>query len=399
MILELFSYSRTVKYITRTVWVLSLVSLFTDMASEMLYPIMPFYLKSIGFSVVLIGILEGVAEAVAGLSKGYFGKWSDVTQRRLPFVRLGYSLSAISKPMMALFTAPLWIFTARTIDRLGKGIRTGARDAMLSDETSKEKKGSVFGFHRAMDTFGAAIGPAIALAFLYFNPGEYKTLFIVAFLPGIVAIALTFVIKEKKQAIYTSEKPKLFSFFSYWKESPAAYRKFAGAMLVFTIFNSSDVFLLLKARQSGLSDTMVIGVYIFYNMVYALVSFPLGIISDKFGLKKMLVFGLILFSIVYAGMSLADSLPVVIAMFFLYGLYAAATEGVSKALISNIVEKKEVATALGTYSGFQSICLMISSSLTGFIWYQFGSTMALMISAVVSMSVAIYFLIWQKRIA
>ncbi|MDQ6890948.1 MAG: MFS transporter, partial [Bacteroidota bacterium] len=165
------------KIITRTIWILSLVSLFTDMASEMLYPIMPVFLRSIGFSFLLIGVLEGFAEAVAGLSKGYFGKKSDGLGKRLPFVQLGYGLSAISKPMMAAFVYPLWIFFVRTVDRLGKGIRTGARDAMLSDECTKENKGKVFGFHRSLDTMGAVLGPAIALAYLYYHPGNYKTLF------------------------------------------------------------------------------------------------------------------------------------------------------------------------------------------------------------------------------
>ena len=154
------------KIISRTVWILSLVSLFTDVASEMLYPVMPIYLKEIGFSILLIGILEGVAEATAGLSKSYFGKLSDVSGKRLPFVRLGYLLSALSKPMMAVFTFPWWIFFSRTLDRLGKGLRTAARDAMLSDEATPETKGRVFGLHRAMDTVGAVIGPAAALGFL-----------------------------------------------------------------------------------------------------------------------------------------------------------------------------------------------------------------------------------------
>src|SRR6476646_7963055 len=136
------------KILTRTVWILSLVSLFTDVASEMLYPVMPMFLREIGFSMLLIGILEGVAEAIAGLSKSYFGKLSDLSGRRVPFVRLGYLLSALSKPMMAVFIYPLWIFSARTLDRLGKGIRTGARDALLSGEATPETKGRVFGFHR-----------------------------------------------------------------------------------------------------------------------------------------------------------------------------------------------------------------------------------------------------------
>ena len=164
------------KYITRTVWVLSLVSLLTDTASEMLYPIMPIYLKTIGFSIVLIGILEGVAEATAGVSKGYFGKLSDLSGRRVPFVQIGYAFSAVSKPMMAVFIYPLWIFLARTIDRFGKGIRTGARDALLSDEATQETKGKVFGFHRSMDTLGAVLGPSLALIYLYFYPQDYRTL-------------------------------------------------------------------------------------------------------------------------------------------------------------------------------------------------------------------------------
>src|SRR4249919_1630514 len=159
------------KYLTRTIWILSLISLLTDVASEMLYPIMPIYLKSIGFSVLLIGILEGIAEATAGLSKGYFGKLSDNSRKRVPFVQLGYALSALSKPMMAVFVYPAWIFLARTVDRLGKGIRTGARDALLSDEATPATKGRVFGFHRSMDTLGAVAGPALALLYLHFYPG------------------------------------------------------------------------------------------------------------------------------------------------------------------------------------------------------------------------------------
>ena len=161
------------KYITKTVWVLSLISLFTDTASEMLYPILPIYLKSIGFSIVFIGILEGIAEATAGLSKGYFGKQSDITGKRVPYVQVGYFLSALSKPLMAIFIYPLWIVFVRTIDRLGKGIRTGARDAILSEETNTNNKGKVFGFHRSMDTLGAVLGPLLALAYLYFYPQNY----------------------------------------------------------------------------------------------------------------------------------------------------------------------------------------------------------------------------------
>jgi MFS family permease len=378
-------------YITRTVIVLSFVSMFTDIASEMLYPVMPIFLKSIGFSVLLIGILEGLAEATAGLSKGYFGKLSDTTGKRVPFVRFGYLLSAISKPMMAAFIFPLWIFLARTIDRLGKGIRTGARDAILSAEASPETKGRVFGFHRGMDTLGAVLGPALALVFLWLWPQQYRALFLVAFVPGMVAIAFTLLLKEKIEKKNTSVKQiYFFDFLKYWKTSPALYRKLTAGLLVFTLVNSSDIFLLLKIKESGIDDRMVIGIYIFYNLVYAMASYPMGMLADKLGLKRVLIAGLVIFAMVYTGFALNSSIPGFVALFFLYGIYAAATEGVSKAWITNISDKADTATAIGTYTAFQSICTLIASSLAGLIWLKFGAAATFAISAAVTLLVAGY---------
>lgn len=376
-----------------------MVSLFTDTASEMLYPIMPIYLKTIGFSVVLIGILEGVAEATAGLSKGYFGKLSDISGKRVPFVHIGYAFSAISKPMMAIFTFPLWIFLARTIDRFGKGIRTGARDAILSDEATPQTKGKIFGFHRSMDTLGAVIGPSLALLYLYYFPQDYKTLFFVAFIPGLFAVLSSFFLKEKKINMQRSKvKTAFFSFLKYWKVSPTEYRKIVIGLLIFTLFNSSDVFLLLHAKQSGLNDTMVIGVYIFYNLIYALFAFPVGILADKVGLKTIFIIGLALFAAVYFGMSVNTNLYFFFGIFFLYGIYASATEGISKAWISNITDRKETATAIGTFTGLQSICTMMASSLTGLIWFWLGARIAFLITATVTLIVIIYFLTIPKPI-
>jgi MFS family permease len=382
------------KRITRTVWILSFISLLTDVASEMLYPVMPIYLKSIGFSILLIGILEGIAEATAGLSKGYFGKLSDHVGKRAPFVRLGYTLSALSKPMMAAFVYPVWIFLARTIDRLGKGIRTGARDALLSDEATAATKGRVFGFHRSMDTLGAVAGPSLALLYLYVHPGQYRVLFLIAFLPGLLAIVLSFYIKDRKRES-TERKPPVpfFSFLRYWKDGPVIYRRVVAGLLVFTLGNSSDVFLLLKVKQTLLNDTATIGVYIFYNLVYALAAFPLGILADRVGLKKIFVAGLLLFALVYAGMTIPGNLYWYGLLFFLYGLYAAATEGISKAWISNITDKADTATAIGTYTGFQSICTMLASIVTGWIWLQFGAATAFSITAIIAVIVLLYFLL------
>ena len=361
------------------------------MASEMLYPVMPMYLQSIGFSVLLIGILEGVAEATAGLSKGYFGRLSDSTGRRVPFVQAGYALSALSKPMMALLAHPLWVFLARTTDRLGKGLRTGARDALLSDQATPATKGKVFGFHRSMDTLGAVAGPSLALLYLWFRPADYRTLFFLAFAPGTLAILATRLLKENRNPpAGPALKTSFFSFLHYWKQSPATYRKLVGGLLAFALFNSSDAFLLLKARESGLSDTAVIGAYIFYNLIYALAAYPLGILADRIGLKRIFVGGLALFAIVYAGMAFQASGGMLFTLFFLYGLYAAATEGIAKAWISNISRRQDTATAIGTYAGLQSICLMLSSALTGLIWFHWGAAAAFMITAFAALLVAIY---------
>lgn len=387
------------KYISKTIWILSVISLFTDMASEMLYPILPIYLKSIGFSIVLIGALEGVAEAMAGLSKGYFGKLSDSLGKRVPFVQLGYTLSAISKPLMGVLVYPVWIFMLRTADRLGKGIRTGARDAILSEEATKHTKGKVFGFHRSMDTLGAVLGPGLALIYLYYYPENYKVLFYLAAIPGALAIIATLYLKDRK----TGTKAKIasvpfFSFLNYWRSSPVIYKKVVIGLLIFALVNSSDVFLLLKAKEIGIEDTMIIGLYIFYNLIYAIFAFPLGVIADKIGLRLIYIIGLLLFASVYFGMSHVLDLTNLFILFFLYGIFAAATEGVSKAWISNIVFPRDTATAIGTYSGFQSICALLASSWTGLIWYYFGSSIAFWISGIISLILAFYFIIKIPKI-
>ncbi len=386
------------RIITRTIWILSLVSLFTDTASEMLYPVMPVFLKQIGFSVIFIGILEGVAESVAGLSKSYFGKLSDKTGKRLPFVQFGYALSAISKPMMAVFIFPFWIFLSRTIDRVGKGIRTGARDAMLSDEATEKTKGRVFGFHRSLDTLGAVIGPGIALIYLYFSPSDYTTLFLIAFIPGALSIISTLLINEKKRpditgitlSVAARQINPFSSIAAYWKTSPVVYKKLVAGLLAFALFNSSDIFLLLKMKESGLNDTAVIGVYIFYNLVYAIAAYPLGILGDKIGLKRILLLGLGLFAVVYVGFAFNQNFYFYFVLFALYAFYVAATESISKAWISNLVDKKETASAIGTYAGLQSIAALVASSLAGLLWYNFGAMATFLITACITLVVVLY---------
>jgi MFS family permease len=392
------------KLLTRNILLVSFVSFFNDIASEMLYPVTPVYLRSIGFSIVLIGLLEGIAEFTAGISKGYFGNLSDRKGTRLPFVQLGYTLSAISKPMMALFTFPWWVFIARTTDRLGKGVRTSARDALLSDETTPENKGKVFGFHRMFDTLGASIGPFLALGFLLIYPGEYKWLFYLAFLPGILSILITLFIRENCKTNKTKDAKVLstpfFGYLHYWKEANRSYKLLVVGLLAFAFFNSSDIFLLLTLKNNGMNDSQMIGFYIFYNLIFALFSLPIGYLADKIGLKTTLIIGLLLFAIVYTSFGFAQSVVSFAIIFFIYGLFAAANEGVAKALISNLAQKDKTATAIGFFNSFSSVCAMLAS-VTGGILFVISPKLMFWVSGFGVFAVVLFFMIvkfWKDEL-
>jgi MFS family permease len=373
--------------------ILSMVSLFADIASEMLYPVIPVYLKEIGFSILLIGFLEGIVNFTAGITKGYFGKLSDEKGVRLPFVKSGYFLSAISKPMLAVFVYPLWIFFARTLDRLGKGLRTAPRDALLSQNATPQTKARVFGFHRGMDTLGAAIGPALALLFLWFYPKHYKEIFLLAFIPGLISVALIFFVREKREPVSTLKKGNFFSFFQYWKIATPSFKRLVPGLLFLALFNSADVFLLLKTKEVTGSDTQTIGAYILYNVVFALASYPLGALADRIGIKKVFFSGLILFAFVYFLFGISDSVTIIFIAFLLYGIYAAATEGIAKAWITNMAHNTNTATAIGFYTSCESICALLASVIAGAIWTGFGSSATFFITAGAAICVAIYFVL------
>jgi len=355
---------------------------------------MPLYLKSIGFSTILIGLLEGLAEATAGFSKGYFGNLSDRLGKRAVFIRAGYGLSAISKPMLAVFVFPIWIFLSRTMDRLGKGIRTSARDAILSSESTPESKGRVFGLHRALDTAGAFIGPIFALIYLYFYPGNYITLFLIAFIPGVLSVLLSFLIKEKKIVPNPNIKGKgFFSFLKYWKVADSRYKRLVAGLLMFALVNSSDVFLILMIKQIGFSEREVILVYIFYNFIYSIASYPVGMLADKIGIKKILVTGLLIFAVVYGGMSFSPGLMMIFVLFFLYAIYISATEGIAKAWITNISRKEDAATAIGFYTGFSSVFTLFASLIAGWLWSAFSPAVTFAVSSFGAIFAAVYILV------
>jgi MFS family permease len=372
----------------RAILLLGLVSLLMDMASEMLYPIGPIYLTAtLGASIAWVGIIEGIAEAISGLSKGYFGALSDARGQRRPFVTLGYLLSAISKPIPAVAASVGGVLGSRVLDRIGKGVRTAPRDALLASYTTPETRGAAFGLHRGMDTVGAAIGPSLALFYLAYHPGDYTTLFLIAFIPSALAAMTTFLVREERFTPGTS-RPGLRQSFAFWKAAPTDYRRLIVWLTIFALANSSDVFLILRAREVGFSDTLAIGGYIGYNVIYALAAFPAGHLSDRIGRRGVMVVGLILYAAVYAGFAFAPNVETVWGLFALYGIYAAMTEGISKAWISDLVPNERRGLAIGLQTTLASLGALAASSWTGATWSAAGATLPLLIAAGTAVVVA-----------
>lgn len=380
--------------ISKQVFVLGMVSLFTDIASEMLYPVTPIFLTAVlGSSMAVVGIIEGISEFIAGLLKGYFGGFSDKVGKRSIFVILGYGISAIAKPMPGVFPNVPTVLFSRLSDRVGKGIRTAPRDALLGSY-SNGNSGAVFGFHRGMDTLGAAIGPVAAIVMLHYFPNDFQLIFLAAFIPSAVAVSFTLFVKDKPVKTKTSYKR---NYLTFWKTAPADYRRLTILLIIFSFVNSSDVFLILKSKDVSASNTLAIFGYIFYNLVYAVFSYPLGGLADKFGKKKVFTSGLVIFSAVYLGFAFSDNINLIWILFALYGIYAAATEGISKAWITDLIPDEMRGTAIGFVTMLSSLAVMIGSFFTGVLWDQFGSTIPFLISSIVSLIIAVLLFYQNSR--
>jgi MFS family permease len=379
--------------IPRQVFILGMVSLFTDIASEMLYPVTPIFLTAVlGSSMAVVGIIEGIAEFIAGLLKGYFGNLSDKVGKRSVFIVIGYGLSAISKPLPGIFQNIPTVLFSRVADRTGKGIRTAPRDALLGSY-SNGNSGAVFGFHRGMDTLGAAIGPAAALVLLHYFPNNFELIFLLAFVPSVIAVSFTLFVKDK--AVESKSRNKK-NYSEFWKSAPKSYKKLLVLITIFSLVNSSDVFLILKSKDVSDSSTLAIFGYIFYNLIYAASSYPLGGLSDKYGKRKIFSLGLIIFSLVYFGFALVPDIKLIWLLFALYGIYAAATEGISKAWVSDLIPDEQRGSAIGLLTMLSSFSVMLGSFLTGILWDQFGSAIPFLVSATFSLVIA-FLLFLQKE--
>lgn len=361
-----------------------ITSFLTDTTTKMIYAIMPLFLMSIGASKTEVSLIEGIAESTASVLKALSGWWSDKIGKNKPFMVIGYGFTAILSPLFSMATSPLQVLIIRFSERVGKGIRTAPRDSLVAGSSNDNDKGRNFGFHKAMDNSGAIIGPLLAFIVLSVFPGDYRKVFIFAILPGILGLlTIIFFVNEAKKS--KEALPKKISL----KDFSTKYYIFLGIAFIFTLGNSTDALLLVKANDIGIQALFIPIVYLIFNSVSVIFAVPMGIISDKFGREKLIIFGYILYSLVYFGFGKTSNKVLVILLFVLYGLYSAATDGIQKALVSDLIDKNKRGTGLGIYNSIIGITLLPASLIAGVLYdkvnnsapFYFGSLMAL-ISAV-----------------
>lgn len=358
--------------IKKNVLVLGLVSFFTDISSEMIYPLVPIFLTSIlGAPMGIVGLIEGIAESTASFLRGPSGWLSDRWGKRKPMVFAGYGASAIGKLLLAgAFVWPL-VLLARFVDRLGKAVRTPARDALIAESSDAQHRGRAFGFHRALDTLGATVGPLLGLLVLWMvSEDRMRWVFLVAFVPAVLGVFLIRFTREKGKAPAKSgiKRPSMFSLSGLNR----TYKLFLAISVIFAIGNSSDVFLLLRAKDLGMSTTYVVFAYAFFNAIYAALSTPLGILSDKIGRKTVLTLGFAVFGAAYLGMGFATSAAHIWILFAVYAVYMAMNEGVARAFVSDLVPQERRATAIGTYTMAIGLLALLASVMAGLLWDHVG---------------------------
>ena len=388
------------KKLGKTVKMLGLVSLFTDASSEMIYPLLPIFLSSVlGVGAAFIGVIEGVAEGTASILKGFSGYISDRLHKRKALLLAGYGLSAVAKPFFAAAAAGWQVLAIRFTDRVGKGIRTAPRDAMIAESTDQSIWGKAYGFHRAMDTLGAILGPGLAFLLMWAlesqGDARYRWVFLAAFLPGLVAVCLiVFLLKEppfKSKAKFPGLRLAGFG---------RSYKMLLLVVVVFTLGNSSDAFLLLKAQEvfekTGISPAMVPVLipllWLTFNVVYSAMSMPGGMLSDRIGRKKTLTTGFLLYGFIYLGFAFAESTVAVWLLMAGYGIFYGLTEGVMKAYVADLSPPEMRGTSFGVYHTTDGISRFLASIIFGFLWQLFGAAAAFLFGACLAAIAA--FIMW-----
>lgn len=337
----------------------------------MLYPVIPIFLTSIlGAPMSVVGLIEGIAESTASILKAVSGWLSDRIGKRRPFVVAGYTLSSLAKPILYFAYAWPLVLVSRFFDRLGKGLRTSPRDAMIADSTEVSFRGKAFGLHRAMDTCGAILGPLLAIYFLFGLKENIRIVFLIAFVPAaLAALTLIFFLKETPLSWRQEFGVKSINLKAFGPD----FKQFLFASSIFAIGNSSDAFLIVRSKQLGLSLTMVILAYVLYNISYSLFSAPIGALSDKMPRKNIMIAGYFIFALVYMGFAFVKKSAAIWPLFLIYGFYMAMTDGVGKALVSDMVAKDYRATALGLYHFVLGIFAFFASLIAGLLWTHIGA--------------------------
>lgn len=366
--------------LNRNVFFMGITSFLTDTASKMIYSVMPLFLMSLGASKTELSIIEGIAESTASVIKAVSGRFSDKIRKNKPFMIVGYAFTAILSPLFAIVTSPIHVLAIRFTERVGKGIRSAPRDSLIAASSDSNGRGKSFGFHKAMDNSGAIIGPLLASGILFLFPKQYRVVFIAAFLPAMIGlIALIKYVRESKEVRAKSiETFKLSDF-------PLKYYALLGIVVFFTLGNSTDALLLIKAGDIGIKAALIPIVYMLTSVVSVLAAVPIGMLSDKIGRERLIIFGYLLYAAVYFGFGRTSSQMALVMLFALYGLYSASTDGIQKALVSDIVDKDKLGTGLGIYNSLVGITLLPASLIAGLLYdnvnnqapFYFGSAMAL----------------------
>jgi MFS family permease len=362
--------SQKIMGLHRNIFFTGLVSFFMDFSSEMVYPLVPLFLSTVlGAPKSVIGLIEGIAESTASLLKVFSGWLSDRLGHRKWLMALGYGISTLSRPLIA--TAPNWgqVLASRFMDRFGKGIRNAPRDALIAESCQEHVLGRSFGFHRGMDTLGAVVGPAVAFGLLAYFQGQYRWVFWLSIIPGALAVlTIIFFIHETRTCpVGEAEIPK-----PAWSRFSPSYKYFIVVVTLFSLGNSSDVFLILRAQNVGLSAAVIPLVYMVFNVIYGLGALPAGLLSDRIGPKPIILMAFFFFGLIYLGFARAGHPYQIWLLFVAYGLFMAMTEGVQKAYLATLVPPEFKATGFGLYNTLVGLAVFPASLVGGFLWDRLG---------------------------
>lgn len=368
------------------VWLLGWISLATDTASEAIYPLLPLFLTvTLGAGPLTIGVIEGAAEATSAILKLFAGRWSDALGRR-PFVVGGYGVSSIVRPLIA-FAASWWhVFGLRFVDRVGKGVRGAPRDAMLADLAPGDLRGRVFGVHRAMDHAGAVVGPVLASAYLWFAPGDYRTLFLLTVVPGLVVLALvTRVPRDVRRARVTPARGEV----QPSSGLPRSLWALFGVIGVFSLANSTDAYLLLRLSALGVPAAAIPLSWAALHVVKSGASVGGGLVADRLGKRSVIAAGWLVYAAVYAGFAVATSMPAIVSLFLVYGLYFGLTEGVEKALVADLAPAARRGFAFGVYNALVGVGALAASVVFGLMWERVSPAAAFWLGATLALTAAL----------